>query len=69
MATFSNEGKFIEIQPEAAVPAGGFYFIGPLCGVAPYDIAAGEKGVVQVEGVFDAVIRGRGTSRRLRKAR
>lgn len=57
MATFSHEGQFIDITPEAAVSAGDFYAIGSVWGVAPYDIAAGALGVVQVKGVFDAVLK------------
>ena len=57
MATFSHEGQFIDIIPEADVAAGDFYAIGTLWGVAPYDIAAGQPGVIQTGGVFRAVLK------------
>lgn len=57
MAIFSHEGQFIDIKPQSAVAAGDFYALGTLWGVAPYDIAAGADGVVQVGGVFNAVLK------------
>jgi len=53
MATYVHGGMAIDHTPASAVTAGDVIEIGALVGVAPRDIAANEKGAVQMEGVFD----------------
>ena len=54
MATnFIQPGKVIDHTPSGAIVAGSVVAIGQILGVAITNIAAGETGSVQVEGVFE----------------
>jgi len=53
MAKFRHEGRRIDYTPVSAVSAGDVIVVGSLVGVAVRDIAAGEKGALAIEGVFE----------------
>lgn len=53
MAKYRSEGKVIKYTPVSAVNAGDVVVVGALVGVATEDIAAGAKGSLAIEGVFE----------------
>ena len=52
MAHNVYSGKTVRIVAESAVAAGDVVISGGICGVAPYAIAAGATGILEIEGVF-----------------
>ena len=52
-ARFIQDGKSIDYTPSGAVAAGEVVVQGELVGVAKLDIAAGQKGALAIEGVFE----------------
>lgn len=52
MARNVYSGKTVKYTPVAAVAAGDIVVSGKLCGVAPYAIAVGETGILEIFGVF-----------------
>jgi predicted RecA/RadA family phage recombinase len=51
--TFIQEGRVIDYTASAAVKSGDVVVMGQLVGVALNDIAAGETGPVQIDGVWE----------------
>lgn len=51
--TFIQEGKVLDYTAASAVKSGDVIAMGQLLGVALDDIAAGETGPVQVDGVWE----------------
>jgi predicted RecA/RadA family phage recombinase len=57
MATFLSEGNRIDYTPDgAAASAGDVVVIGDLVGVVVTDLADGEKGSLQVDGLIECPI-------------
>mgnify|MGYP001357099142 CR=1 FL=1 len=52
-AQFIQDGRSIDYTPGSAVAAGDVVVQGELVGVAKLDIAAGQKGALAVDGVFE----------------
>lgn len=52
-ARFIQDGKSIDYTPGSNVSAGDVIVQGELVGVAKLDIAAGQKGALAIEGVFE----------------
>jgi predicted RecA/RadA family phage recombinase len=50
---YEQKGMLIDHTPLTAVTAGQVVRIGSMVGVAPRPIAAGETGVVAIEGVYE----------------
>lgn len=53
MKNFIQKGCTLTLAAAAAVQSGGAMLVGKIFGVAVADVAAGEKGEFQVEGVFE----------------
>ncbi len=53
MATFVQNGKYVDYTPTAALTAGAVIVQADLIGVAVRDIPANTLGVLAVEGVFN----------------
>jgi len=58
MKNYRSPGRNIAIVFPSAAQAGDPVVIGDLAGVASGDVAAGEEGVLVVEGVFDLAVTG-----------
>lgn len=51
--TYRQEGDVIDYTPVSAVLAGSVYVLGNIITIVPHDIAAGQKGVTALRGVFN----------------
>ena len=52
MATFEQEGRFLDYTPVADTPAGTEVVIGDLLGITPVEILANKLGSLDTEGVW-----------------
>jgi len=54
-AAYVSPGVAIDYTPSTDVNAGDVVVVGNLIGIANVDIAAGQKGALAVQGIFDVV--------------
>ena len=55
MKNYVQKGETLTLTAPYAVTSGGGALVGSIFGVAATDVASGEEGEFQVEGVFDLV--------------